>query len=93
MVRIGADSQMWSLHPPFDLLATFTFPPSVVPNTISVEPSERFFYVSTTGGDVYHVPLFKRRAELGARGDVEAVGGGGQGAPPIKLQGHVISLK
>ena len=84
---------MWSLHPPFDLLATFTFPPSVVPNTISVDPSERFFYVATTGGDVYHVPLFKRRAELGSRGDVEAIGGGGQGAPPIKLSGHVVSLK
>jgi pre-rRNA-processing protein IPI3 len=84
---------MWSLHAPFNLLATFTFPPSVLPSLISVDPSERFFYVATTSGDVYHVPLFQRRAELGARGDVEAVGGGGQGAPPVKVTGRVISLK
>ena len=84
---------MWSLHPPFDLLATFSFPPSVVPSTIAVDPSERFFYVASTGGDVFHIPLFKRRAELGSRGDLEALGGGGQGAPPIKTEGHVISLK
>jgi pre-rRNA-processing protein IPI3 len=58
-----------------------------------VDPSERFFYVATNGGDVYHVPLFQRRAEMGARGDIEAVGGGGQGAPPIKVSGQVINLK
>lgn len=84
---------MWSLHPPFDLLATFSFPPSVVPNAIAVEPSERFFYVASTAGDVYHIPLFRRRAEIGGRGELEAVGGGGQGAPPVKTEGHVISLK
>jgi pre-rRNA-processing protein IPI3 len=84
---------MWSLHHPFDLLATFSFPPSVVPSTIAVDPSERFFYVASTGGDVFHIPLFKRRAELGSRGDLEALGGGGQGAPPIKTEGQVISLK
>lgn len=86
--------QMWSLHPPFDLLASFSFPPSVVPSTIAVDPSERFFYVASTTGDVYHIPLFKRRAEVGsARTDLEAVGGGGQGAAPIKAEGQVISLK
>ena len=85
---------MWSLHPPFDLLATFSFPPSVVPGAIAVDPSERFFYVASTSGDVYHIPLFKRRAEVGsARTELEAVGGGGQGAPPIKAEGQVISLK
>lgn len=84
---------MWSLHPPFDLLATFSFPPSVVPNTIAVDPSERSFYVASVSGDVYHIPLFRRRAEVGGRGDIEAVGGGGQGAAPIKTEGQVISLK
>ena len=85
--------KMWSLHAPFDLLATFNFPSGVVPNTLAVEPAERFFYVGTTGGDVYNVPLFRRREELGENNDLEAIGGGGQGAPSSKVEGSVISYK
>ncbi|KAK1922465.1 putative ribosomal large subunit assembly and maintenance-related protein [Papiliotrema laurentii] len=86
--------KLWSLSAPFDLLSTFTFPPGVVPCVLALEPSERYFYVGTTGGDVYHVPLFKRRGELGgANSDIEAIGGGGQGAPPTKVEGAVISYK
>lgn len=85
---------MWSLYPPFDLLATFSLPPSVAPTSLAVDPSERFFYVGTTQGDIYHVPLFKRREEMGGRlGDVEAVGGEGQGGAPIKAEGSVVSVK
>ncbi len=93
--RFGrADTKMWSLHPPFELLYTFSFPPSVIPTTISVDPTERYFYVGTTLGNVYHIPLFKRRAALGAlAGDAEAVGGGGFGAPPIKAEHGVILHK
>jgi pre-rRNA-processing protein IPI3 len=85
---------MWSLYPPFDLLATFSLPPSVTPSSLVVDPSERFFYVGTTQGDIYHVPLFKRREEMGGRlGEVEAVGGEGQGGAPIKAEGSVVSVK
>ncbi|RSH95363.1 Pre-rRNA-processing protein ipi3 [Saitozyma podzolica] len=86
--------KMWSLYPPFDLLATFSLPPSVTPTSLAVDPSERFFYVGTTQGDIYYVPLFKRREEMGGRlGDVEAVGGEGQGGAPIKAEGSVVSVK
>lgn len=67
----------------------------MIPSTLAVEPSERFFYVGTAQGEVYHVPLFKRRGELGGAmsDDSEAVGGGGQGAPPVKTEGAVITYK
>jgi pre-rRNA-processing protein IPI3 len=85
---------MWSLSPPFDLLSTFSFPPSVIPTAITVDPTERFFYAASAQGDVYHVSLFRRRTELGGRrGDLEAVGGGGPGAPAIKTEGNVLSIK
>lgn len=83
---------MWSLHPPFDLLCTFSLPPSAIPGTLAVDPFERFFYVATKQGEVFHVPMFKRRGELGSR-DWEAVGGGGLGAAPMKLEGSVINSK
>jgi pre-rRNA-processing protein IPI3 len=83
---------MWSLHPPFDLLCTFSFPPSVIPSTLCLDPYERFFYAGSTQGEIYHVPLFKRRGELGSR-EMEAVGGGGLGAAPIKAEGSVITSK
>ncbi|WVR09162.1 hypothetical protein IAU60_006224 [Kwoniella sp. DSM 27419] len=91
--------KMWSLYPPFALLTTFTLPPSSTPTCLAVDPSERFFYVSTTQGDVYHVPLFRRRGGVGsmalqgAEQEYEAVGGGGDGAAPIKTEGAVISTK
>jgi len=89
--------KIWSLHAPFNLLTTFAFPPGVIPSTLAVEASERFFYVGSAQGEVYHVPLFKRRGELGGgvgmNDDVEAVGGGGQGAAPIKTEGAVITYK
>ena len=87
--------KLWSLHSPFNLLTTFSFPPGVIPSTITTEPSERYFYVGTAQGEVYHIPLFKKRGELGGAtsDDIEAVGGGGQGAPPIKTEGAVITYK
>ncbi|WWD21046.1 hypothetical protein CI109_105527 [Kwoniella shandongensis] len=92
--------KMWSLHPPFDLLCTFTLPTSSSPSTLAIDPSERFFYVGTTQGNVYHVPLFKRRGVVGgnahaleSEGGYEAVGGGGSGSAPIKTEGAVISTK
>ncbi|CAD6575096.1 MAG: Pre-rRNA-processing protein ipi3 [Tremellales sp. Tagirdzhanova-0007] len=86
--------KMWSLHPPFELLCTFSFPPSIVPTTIVVDSAERFFYVGSTQGHIYHVELFRRRAELGMMaGEVESIGGGGPGAPPFKAEAGVISHK
>lgn len=81
---------MWSLYPPFNLLCTFSFPPTVTPTTLAVDPSERFIYVGSQAGDVYFIPLFRRRQGLGER-EMEAVGGGEVGAPPIKADGAVIS--
>ena len=81
---------MWSLHPPFDLLCTFSLPALATPSALCVDPSERFFYVATTQAEVILVPLFKRREELG---QLEAVGGGGLGSAPIKTDGSVINLK
>lgn len=85
---------MWSLHPPFDLLCTFVLPPTCTPTTLAVDPSERFFYVGTTQGDVYHIPLFRKRTVLGdhhhhhqhpsalesPQDEWEAVGGGAEHA-------------
>ncbi|WVQ81427.1 hypothetical protein IAT38_003551 [Cryptococcus sp. DSM 104549] len=93
--------KMWSLAPPFDLLCTFALPPSTTPSTLAVDPSERFFYVATEQGDVYHIPLFRKRGVVGGNamvgeeeeGDWEAVGGGGSGAVPVKTEGAVISTK
>ena len=76
------------------MLCTFSFPPSTVPTTLAVDPTERLFYVGSAQGVVFQVPLFKRRAELGAlAGEVEAVGGGGPGSAPLKAEHGVISLK
>ncbi|BEJ14758.1 hypothetical protein CspHIS471_0405250 [Cutaneotrichosporon sp. HIS471] len=74
--------KMWSFAAPFDLLATFVLPPSAVPTTLAVDPAERFLYVGTKAGDVYLIPLYKRKAQMGR---VEAVGGEGAGATPINL--------
>jgi pre-rRNA-processing protein IPI3 len=82
--------KLWSLSAPFDLLATFSFPPSVTPTTIAVEPVERFFYVGSAQGSIYHIPLYKRRGEIGDMdASIEAIGGG-IGAP-IKTDGSVLS--
>ncbi|OXG80821.1 pre-rRNA-processing protein IPI3 [Cryptococcus neoformans var. grubii Br795] len=86
--------KMWSLHPPFDLLCTFVLPPTCTPTTLAVDPSERFFYVGATQGDVYHIPLFRKRTVLGdhhhhhqhpsalesPQDEWEAVGGGAEHA-------------
>ncbi|WWC91336.1 uncharacterized protein L201_006279 [Kwoniella dendrophila CBS 6074] len=95
--------KMWSLHPPFPLLATFTLPSSCAPTCLSIDPSERFFYVSTTQGDVYHIPLFRRKGLNGITSledrsssplGFEAVGGGGNSSIPIKIDGgSIIKLK
>ncbi|WWC73216.1 uncharacterized protein I206_107182 [Kwoniella pini CBS 10737] len=53
--------KMWSLHPPFTLISTFTLPSGSSPNNISIDPMERFFYVSTIQGEVYYIPLFRRK--------------------------------
>lgn len=94
---LSTDEQIWSLHPPFDLLTTFSLPQSVVPTTLAVDPTERFFYIGTSTGDIYHVPLFRHRAMLGASsgvgGSIEAIGGGGQGSASIKTSPSVISTK
>ncbi|WVW79206.1 hypothetical protein I302_101172 [Kwoniella bestiolae CBS 10118] len=81
-------AKMWSLHPPFPLLATFILPPSSSPTCLSIDPSERFFYVSTTQGEIYHIPLFRRKDT-----SYEAVGGGGHSSIPTKVEGSVITLK
>ncbi|KIR35058.1 pre-rRNA-processing protein IPI3 [Cryptococcus deuterogattii MMRL2647] len=88
--------KMWSLHYPFDLLCTFVLPAACTPTTLAVDPSERFLYVGTTQGDVYHIPLFRKRNVVGGNSaahaaaaalelepqedEWEAVGGGGAGA-------------
>lgn len=82
--------QMWSLAPPFDLLATFVLPPSAVPTTLAVDPSERFLYTGTKSGDVYLIPLFKRKAQMGR---AEAIGGEGAGAPPISLETACVHVE
>lgn len=80
---------MWALNPPFDLLATFTLPPGSIPSALAVDPSERFLYVGSTAGNVYHIPLFKRKAQMG---QVEAVGGDGPGSAPVKVDMSCISV-
>jgi pre-rRNA-processing protein IPI3 len=82
---------MWALDPPFDLLATFSLAGGSIPISLGVEPAERFFYVGTNKGEVFFVPLFRKRGEMGGvAGELEAVGGGGAGAAPIKLEGCVV---
>ncbi|WWC97842.1 hypothetical protein V866_004729 [Kwoniella sp. B9012] len=85
--------KMWSLHPPFPLLATFTLPPSSSPTCLAIDPTERFFYVSTSQGEVYHIPLFRRKDTLNTAAEHEAVGGGGNSSIPLKVEGSVVSLK
>ncbi|KAL7421225.1 Pre-rRNA-processing protein ipi3 [Cryptotrichosporon argae] len=75
--------KMWSMHPPFDLLATFALPPAAVPAHLAVDPLERFFYVAA-GSRLFHFPMFVRRDEL----RVEAVGGDAA----VKAESPVISL-
>ncbi|CAK9786838.1 WD40 repeat-like protein [Cutaneotrichosporon oleaginosum] len=75
--------KMWSFAAPFDLLATFVLPASAVPTTLAVDPAERFLYAGTRAGDVYIIPLYKRKAQMGR---VEAVGGDGAGAPPVTVE-------
>ncbi|KAL0247606.1 hypothetical protein I308_103682 [Cryptococcus tetragattii IND107] len=99
--------KMWSLHPPFDLLCTFVLPAACTPTTLAVDPSERFLYVGTTQGDVYHLPLFRKRNVVGGNSaahaaaalelepqqdEWEAVGGGGATSAPIRTTGAVISV-
>ena len=79
---------MWDLHPPFDLLCTFSLPQGSTPLQVVIDPMERFFYVAgstATGGEVWHVPLFKHKDTLRSSGEMEAVGGGGVGEPGIKV--------
>lgn len=81
---------MWAFGPSFDLLATFALPPSAIPTTLAVDPAERFLYTGTKSGDVYLIPLFKRKAQMGR---VEAVGGEGAGAPPVNLETACIHVE
>lgn len=74
---------MWSLQAPFDLLATFTLPPSVSITSLVVDPAERFLYVGSKLGDVYLIPLFNRSA---------AVDGHGPSAPPVKIENACIRV-
>ncbi|WWC64154.1 uncharacterized protein I303_106762 [Kwoniella dejecticola CBS 10117] len=88
--------KMWSLHPPFALLCTFTLPSGSSPNNLAIDPMERFFYVSTSQGLVYHIPLFRRKGlpdSASADESYEAVGGSvnGHGSIPLKVEGAVIS--
>ncbi|WOO83475.1 Pre-rRNA-processing protein IPI3 [Vanrija pseudolonga] len=73
--------KMWSLSPPFDLLATFSLPSAAKPTSLVVDSAERFVYVGSGEGNVYLIPLFKRK---GAVGGAEAIEGDGLGAPSIK---------
>ncbi|ODN91469.1 pre-rRNA-processing protein IPI3 [Cryptococcus wingfieldii CBS 7118] len=89
--------KMWSLRPPFDLLCTFSLPPTSSPAAIVVDPSERFLYVATSQGDVYHIPLFRNKGTIGGSivegsEEWEAVGGSGNSGVPIKAEGAVISV-
>jgi pre-rRNA-processing protein IPI3 len=72
---------MWSLSPPFDLLATFSLPSAAKATSLVVDSAERFLYVGSGEGNVYLIPLFKRK---GAVGGAEAIEGDGLGAPSIK---------
>ncbi|TXT08745.1 hypothetical protein VHUM_02873 [Vanrija humicola] len=73
--------KMWSLSPPFDLLATFSLPSAAKASSLVVDSAERFVYVGSNEGNVYLIPLFKRK---GAVGGAEAVEGEGLGAAAIK---------
>lgn len=81
--------QMWSLQAPFDLLATFTLPPSVSISSLVVDPAERFVYVASKQGDVYLIPLYSRGSQTGL---IEAVNGHGPAAPPVKIENACISV-
>ena len=62
---------------------------------MAIDPTERHLYVagsSTDKGEVWHVPLFKRRGGL-SDGDWEAVGGGGIGEPSVKVGPSVHASK
>lgn len=84
---------MWSLYPPFDLLATFALPQPHHPTSLAVDPLERYVYGGTDKGHAFRVPLYRHTADDPTnRHFVEAVGGGGPGAAPIKLEGSVIAL-
>lgn len=80
---------MWSLQAPFDLLATFTLPPSVSISSLVVDPAERFVYVASKQGDVYLIPLYNRVSQSGL---IEAVNGHGPAAPPVKIENTCISV-
>ncbi|WVO15267.1 hypothetical protein L204_102923 [Cryptococcus depauperatus] len=85
--------KLWSLTPPFDLLCTFMLPSSTTPTTLAVDPSERFFYVGTIQGQVFHVPLFRKRSTIGETSAVEEWGSAhGVDGVPIKTEGNVIQL-
>jgi pre-rRNA-processing protein IPI3 len=81
---------MWSLLPAFDLLATFTLPPGVIPTALALDPTERFLYVGSAQGNVYHIPLFKRKDQ---RGQIEAVGGDGPTTPATRLDMACITVE
>lgn len=85
---LAAEEQMWSLHPQFSLLVSFTLPPAATPTALAVDPAERFFYVATRQGGVYHVPLFCRRQGVGLHSDDFEAVGGGYGA--VKVDRNVI---
>lgn len=80
---------MWSLEAPFDLLATFTLPPSASISSLVVDPAERFIYVASKQGDVYLIPLYNRVSQTG---QIEAVNGHGPSAPPVKIENACISV-
>jgi pre-rRNA-processing protein IPI3 len=58
-------SQMWSLSPPFDLLATFSLPSAAKATSLVVDSAERFLYVGSGEGNVYLIPLSSARVLLG----------------------------
>lgn len=81
---------MWSFTAPFDLLTTFSLPLSVVPTAVVADPTERFVYVGSKQGDVYLIPLFKRKAQMG---QVDAVGGEGVGSPAVNVDAPCIHVE
>ncbi|ORX39063.1 WD40-repeat-containing domain protein [Kockovaella imperatae] len=88
--------KLWDLYPPFTLLSTFALPAGSTPVQVVVDPMERFFYVAAnieSRGQAWHVPLYKHKEDARSDNNVEAVGGGGFGEPPVKLGPLIFESK